>query len=63
MMQRVEGLSQKQIAQQLGISVETVQTQVAKGMRLLAQALSGRRATVTTEARRHNFLKRQRDAR
>jgi RNA polymerase sigma-70 factor (ECF subfamily) len=63
MMQRVDGLSQKDIAQQLGISVETVQTQLAKGMRLLAQALGGRRAAVTTEARRHNFLKGRRDAR
>ena len=62
-LQRVDGLSQKEIALQLGVSVETVQTQVAKGMRLLAQALGGRRAAVTTEARRHNFLKRLRDAR
>ena len=62
-MQRVEGLSQKQIAGQLGITVETVQTQLAKGMRLLAQAIGGRRAAVTTEARRHNFLRKLRDAR
>jgi len=63
MMQRIDGLSQKDIAQQMGISVETVQTQIARGMRLLAQALGGRRAAVTTEARRHNFLNRPRDAR
>lgn len=62
-MQRMDGLPQKDIAQQLGVSVETVQTQIAKGMRLLAQALGGRRSAVTTEARRHNFLKRPRDAR
>ncbi len=62
-MQRVDGLSQKDIAQQLGISVETVQTQVAKGMRLLAQVVGGRRAAVTTGARRHNFLRKPRDAR
>lgn len=62
-MQRVEGLSQKEIAQQLGVSVETVQTHLARGMRLLAQALGGRRAAVTTEAQRHNFLRRRRDAR
>lgn len=62
-MQRVEGFSQKQIAGQLGITVETVQTQLAKGMRLLAQAIGGRRAAVTTEARRHNFLRKLRDAR
>ncbi|HVV28424.1 MAG TPA: RNA polymerase sigma factor [Rhizomicrobium sp.] len=63
MMRRVEGLSQKEVAQRLGITVETVETQIAKGMRLLAQAIGGRRAAVTTEARRHNFLKRPRNAR
>ena len=62
-MQRIEGLSQKDIAQQLGVSVETVQTHLARGMRLLAQALGGRRAAVTAEARRHNFLNGRRDAR
>lgn len=62
-MQRVEGLSQKEIAGQLNITVETVQTQLAKGMRLLAQAIGGRRSAVTTEARRHNFLRKLRDAR
>ncbi|HEX4272132.1 MAG TPA: RNA polymerase sigma factor [Rhizomicrobium sp.] len=62
-MQRVDGLSQKEIAGQLGITVETVQTQLAKGMRLLAQAIGGRRSAVTTEARRHNFLRKLRDAR
>ena len=62
-LQRVDGLSQKDIAQQLGITVETVQTQLAKGMRLLAQAVGGRRSAVTTGARRHDFLRRPRDAR
>ena len=62
-MQRVEGFSQKEIAEQLGITVETVQTQLAKGMRLLAQAMGGRRSAVTTGARRHNFLRKLRDAR
>jgi RNA polymerase sigma factor (sigma-70 family) len=63
MMQRVDGMPQKDIAQQLGITVETVQTHLAKGMRLLAQALGGRRSAVTTEARRHNFLNRPRNVR
>jgi len=54
---KVEGLSQKQVAKQMGITVETVENQVAKGMRVLAQALGGRRGAVTTEARRYSFFR------
>src|SRR3954469_17830957 len=43
-MRKVDGLSQKEVAKRMGITVETVENQVAKGMRLLAQALDGRRA-------------------
>src|SRR4029078_1909724 len=35
-MRKVEGLSQKDVAKAMGITVETVENQVAKGMRLLA---------------------------
>jgi RNA polymerase sigma factor (sigma-70 family) len=56
-MRKVEGLSQKEVARRMGIAVDTVENQVAKGMRLLAQALGGRRGVVTTEARRYNFRK------
>jgi len=62
-MLRVDGLSQKEVARQLGITIETVETQIAKGIRLLAQAIVGRRGTVTMEARRYNFLRKPRDAR
>jgi RNA polymerase sigma factor (sigma-70 family) len=61
MMRRIEGLSQKEVAQQLGISIETVQTQIAKAMRLLTQAMAGRRGAVTTEARRYNLVRKPRD--
>jgi RNA polymerase sigma factor (sigma-70 family) len=60
---KVEGLSQKQVAKQMGITVETVENQVAKGMRVLAQALGGRRGAVTAEARRYSFFRNARDFR
>lgn len=62
-MRKVDGLSQKQVAKEMGITVETVENQVAKGMRLLAQALDGRRAQVTGQARRYDFFKRSRHVR
>lgn len=63
LMRKVEGLSQKEVAKQMGITIETVENQVAKGMRLLAQALGDRRGAVTTEARRYNFFRKPRDVR
>src|SRR6201996_6048806 len=63
LMRKVEGLSQKEVAKLMGIATDTVENQVAKGMRLLAQALSSRRGAVTTEARRYNFFKRPSDVR
>ena len=63
MMRRIEGLSQKEVAEQLGITIETVQTQIAKAMRLLAQAMSGRRGAVTTASRRYNLVRKPRDVR
>jgi RNA polymerase sigma-70 factor (ECF subfamily) len=62
-MRKVEGLSQKEVAKQMGITVETVENQVAKGMRLLTQALAGRREEVTIQARRYNFFRKSRDVR
>lgn len=52
-MRKVEGLSQKQVAARLGISAGTVEKHVAKGVRLLADALFGagnRSAGSSTEA-------------
>jgi RNA polymerase sigma-70 factor (ECF subfamily) len=62
-MRKVEGLSQKEVANRMGVAVDTVENQVAKGMRLLTQAMSGRRGIVTSEARRHNFLRKPKDVR
>ncbi|MDB5091835.1 MAG: hypothetical protein JWR09_5829 [Mucilaginibacter sp.] len=63
MMRKVDGLSQKEVARQMGITIETVENQVAKGMRLLAQALGNRRGAVTSEARRYNSFRKPRDVR
>lgn len=57
LMRKVEGFSQKEVAEEMGITVETVENQVAKGMRLLAQAIGGRRDAVTSQARRYNFFR------
>lgn len=63
LMRKVEGLSQREVAKRMGITIETVENQVAKGVRLLAQALGGRRGAVTTEARRYNYFRKPRDVR
>ena len=63
LMRKVEGLSQKEVAKRMGITIETVENQGAKGMRLLAQALGDRRGAVTAEARRYNFFRKPRDVR
>lgn len=43
-LRRVDEMSQKEVAQKLGISVRTVETHVLKGMRLLADAFFGTQA-------------------
>jgi RNA polymerase sigma factor (sigma-70 family) len=63
LMRKIEGLSQKEVARQMGVTIETVENQVAKGMRLLAQALGDRRGAVTAEAKRYNFFRKSRDVR
>jgi RNA polymerase sigma factor (sigma-70 family) len=63
LMRKLEGLSQKEVAKRMGIAIETVENQVARGMRLLAQALGDRRGAVTTEARRYNFFRKPHDVR
>ena len=60
-LRKIDGLSQKEVARQMGVTTETVENQVAKGMRLLAQALGGRRGAVTSEAKRYNFFRKPRD--
>ena len=50
-LRRVEDLSQKEVAARLGISEKVVEKHIAKGMRLLADALlAGDASTVSTEA-------------
>jgi RNA polymerase sigma-70 factor (ECF subfamily) len=63
LMRKVEGFSQREVAKEMGITVETVENQVAKGMRLLAQAIGGRRDAVTAQARRYNFFRKPRHVR
>jgi RNA polymerase sigma factor (sigma-70 family) len=63
LLRKVEGLSQKEVAARMGVTIETVENQVAKGMRFLAQALGGRRGAVTTQSRRYHFLRKPRDVR
>jgi RNA polymerase sigma-70 factor (ECF subfamily) len=62
-MRKIDGLPQKEVARRMGIAVETVENQVAKGVRLLAQALEGRRGTVASQSRRYNFFRKARDVR
>ena len=63
LMRKVDGLSQKEVARNMGITIETVENQVAKGMRLLAQALGGRRGAVTSQARRYQFFRKPNNVR
>src|SRR5690606_37490994 len=52
-LRRVEDLSQKDVALRLGISEKTVEKQIAKGMRLLADALyAGEPSAAITGRRR-----------
>lgn len=62
-LRKVQGLSQKDVARQLGIAVETVENHVANGMRVLAQAMGGRRGALAAEARRYSFSRKNRDVR
>jgi RNA polymerase sigma-70 factor (ECF subfamily) len=62
-LRKIEGLSQREVAARMGVTMDTVENQVAKGMRLLAQALGGRRGAVTSQSRRFHFLKGRRDVR
>lgn len=49
-LRRVEDLSQKEVARRLGISEKTVEKHIAKGMRLLADALHGHGGLARTGA-------------
>jgi RNA polymerase sigma factor (sigma-70 family) len=62
-LRKVEELSQKEVAKRLNITVETVENHVANGMRLLTQALGGRRGALAAESRRYRFSRRHHDVR
>jgi RNA polymerase sigma-70 factor (ECF subfamily) len=48
-LRRIDGLSQKEVAARMGISVRTVETHIQKGMRLLAQGFLGQVALEKTD--------------
>ena len=50
-LRRVEQLSQKEVAMRLGITEKTVEKHIAKGMRLLADALHGEHRDAASDAR------------
>jgi RNA polymerase sigma factor (sigma-70 family) len=58
-MRKVEGISQREVASRLGIAQGTVEKQVAKGMRTLADLLFGERGE--TEAREAGRNSREKD--
>lgn len=52
LLRRVHGYSQREVAIKMGIKEETVENQVMKGMRILADAVSDRRGTLIAGAKR-----------
>jgi RNA polymerase sigma-70 factor (ECF subfamily) len=52
LLRRVQGYSQREVAQRMGIKEETVESQIVKGMRALTDAMSDRRGSLVTGARR-----------
>lgn len=57
LLRKIQGLSQKEVARQMGISEVTVEHQVAKGIHLLTEAMLGRRGKVVSESRRYQMIK------
>jgi len=56
-LRRIHGFSQREVARKMGIKEETVENQVVKGMRMLADALSDRRGSLLASARRMQVRK------
>jgi RNA polymerase sigma-70 factor (ECF subfamily) len=54
-LRRVHGFSQREVALKMGIKEETVENQVVKGMRILADAISDRRGMVIRGAKRFGW--------
>lgn len=55
---KIENMSQREVAQKLGVTEEVVESQVAKAMRLLAGSVHGQREQVVATAKRYIALRR-----
>lgn len=55
---KIENLSQREVAQKLGVTEEVVESQVAKAMRLLTSSIHGQRDQVVATAKRYIALRR-----
>ena len=51
-LRKIEGFSQREVAEKMGITEDTVERQVSKGVRQLAKSLQGSRTLVVSGARR-----------
>ena len=51
-LRKIEGFSQRDVARKMGITEDTVERQVSKGVRLLAKSLHGSRTLLVSGARR-----------
>lgn len=54
---KIDGLSQREVAQKLGVTEEVVESQLAKAVRLLAASVHGRREQVVATAKRYFALR------
>lgn len=54
---KIDNLSQREVAQRLGVTEEVVESQVAKAMRLLTESMHNRRDQVVASAKRYFALK------
>lgn len=52
-LRKIDGLSQREVAQRLGVTEEVVESQLAKAMRLLAQSMLSQRIQVVASAKRY----------
>lgn len=57
LLRRVQGLSQREVAEKLGVKEEIVENEVARGVRLLADATMDRRGKLLASVRRWKMRK------
>jgi RNA polymerase sigma-70 factor (ECF subfamily) len=60
-MRKVDGCSQREVASRMGITEETVEHQLVKGLRILSRSLAGRRRPIAMIARGYLASKRLKD--